>query len=45
VPEVDEALTPVVEILPLQRLAWSLAVARGLDPDRPAGLRKATETR
>jgi glucosamine--fructose-6-phosphate aminotransferase (isomerizing) len=42
VPEVDEALTPVVEILPLQRLAWSLAVARGLDPDRPAGLRKAT---
>ncbi|EHK82315.1 glucosamine-6-phosphate deaminase [Saccharomonospora azurea SZMC 14600] len=45
VPALDEDLAPVLEILPLQRLAWRLAVARGLNPDQPAGLRKTTETR
>jgi glucosamine--fructose-6-phosphate aminotransferase (isomerizing) len=39
-----EELLPVVEILPLQRLAWQLAVNRGEDPDRPRGLSKVTRT-
>jgi len=40
-----EDLAPVVQIVPLQRLALEMAVARGLDPDAPRGLRKITETR
>lgn len=43
-PETDEALSPVLEILPMQLLAHRLAVARGLDPDQPRGLRKVTQT-
>ncbi|TAM84863.1 MAG: SIS domain-containing protein [Jatrophihabitans sp.] len=39
-----EELLPLVEILPLQRLAWRLAVEHGYDPDRPRGLAKITET-
>ncbi|RKS80045.1 glucosamine--fructose-6-phosphate aminotransferase (isomerizing) [Motilibacter peucedani] len=39
-----EELHPVVNILPLQRLAWRLALDRGEDPDRPRGLLKVTET-
>ncbi|HKC26844.1 MAG TPA: SIS domain-containing protein [Jatrophihabitans sp.] len=41
---VDEMLAPVVEILPLQQLAWRLALDRGSDPDRPRGLSKVTRT-
>ena len=37
-------LHPVLEILPLQQLALELAVARGVNPDAPRGLRKVTET-
>jgi glucosamine--fructose-6-phosphate aminotransferase (isomerizing) len=40
-----EELYPILEILPLQRLAWRLALDRGLDPDRPRGLSKVTQTR
>lgn len=40
----SENLYPVVEILPLQRLALTLARQRGEDPDAPRGLRKVTET-
>jgi len=43
-PEVDEALAPLLEILPMQLLAHRLAVARGFDPDQPRGLRKVTQT-
>jgi len=42
---VPEHLLPVLEILPLQRLAWRVALDRGLDPDRPRGLSKITQTR
>jgi len=45
VPELPEELSPVLEVLPLQRLAWQLATSRGYDPDHPEGLRKVTETR
>jgi glucosamine--fructose-6-phosphate aminotransferase (isomerizing) len=40
-----EELLPVLEILPLQQLAWRLAIDRGGDPDRPRGLSKVTRTR
>lgn len=40
-----EHLHPILEILPLQRLAWRLALDRGLDPDSPRGLSKVTRTR
>jgi glucosamine--fructose-6-phosphate aminotransferase (isomerizing) len=39
-----EQLHPILEILPLQRLAWRLALDRGVDPDRPRGLSKVTQT-
>ena len=42
---VPEHLLPIIEILPLQRLAWHLALERGVDPDRPRGLSKVTQTR
>ena len=42
--QVPEELHPVLEILPLQQLAFGLALARGVDPDAPRGLRKVTET-
>ncbi|MGH2860794.1 MAG: SIS domain-containing protein [Solirubrobacteraceae bacterium] len=41
---IAEELLPVLEILPLQRLAWRLALDRGVDPDRPRGLSKVTQT-
>jgi glucosamine--fructose-6-phosphate aminotransferase (isomerizing) len=39
---VAEVLTPPVYIVPLQLLAYHLALGRGYDPDRPAGLQKVT---
>jgi glucosamine--fructose-6-phosphate aminotransferase (isomerizing) len=41
---VAEELLPILEILPLQQLAWRLALDRGGNPDRPRGLSKVTET-
>jgi len=41
---VAEELLPILEILPLQQLAWRLALDRGEDPDHPRGLSKITET-
>ena len=45
VPRTAEEVAPILEVLPLQRLALGLAVARGGDPDRPRGLSKVTRTR
>lgn len=45
VPETAEEVAPVLEVLPVQRFALNLALARGLDPDRPRGLSKVTRTR
>lgn len=39
-----EELRPLAEIVPLQRFAHDLAVARRLDPDAPRGLAKVTRT-
>lgn len=44
VPPVDERYAPLLDILPLQRLAMALALARGGDPDAPRGLKKVTTT-
>ncbi|WP_199441107.1 SIS domain-containing protein [Umezawaea beigongshangensis] len=40
-----EEVAPVLEILPIQRLAHGLSLARGGDPDAPRGLNKVTRTR
>ncbi|GAA3893315.1 SIS domain-containing protein [Saccharothrix violaceirubra] len=45
VPETPEEVAPILEILPVQRLAHGLALARGGDPDNPRGLKKVTQTR
>lgn len=42
--DVPEEVQPILEILPLQLLAYEIAVARGLDPDAPRALAKVTET-
>jgi glutamine---fructose-6-phosphate transaminase (isomerizing) len=44
-PDVDERYAPLLDILPVQRLALALAVTRGEDPDAPRGLAKVTATR
>ncbi len=38
-------LTPLLSVAPGQLLAWALAHAKGLDPDRPNGLSKVTRAR
>jgi glutamine---fructose-6-phosphate transaminase (isomerizing) len=38
-------LTPLLSVAPGQLLAWALALAKGLDPDRPVGLNKITLAR
>ena len=41
---VPEPLQPLLEILPLQHLAWHVSLARAQDPDAPRALAKITET-
>jgi glucosamine--fructose-6-phosphate aminotransferase (isomerizing) len=36
------ALAPLLSVVPGQLFAWALALAKGLDPDAPAGLTKVT---
>ncbi len=40
-PEVDELLSPILYVVPLQLLAYHLAVLRGNDPDKPRNLAKS----
>lgn len=42
--DLPDDLLPALEILPIQVLAAETSIARGMDPDRPAGLRKVTLT-
>jgi glucosamine--fructose-6-phosphate aminotransferase (isomerizing) len=41
VPEALEEMTPVLAVLPLQLLAYEVAVARGTDVDQPRNLAKS----
>jgi len=41
IPTVEEIFYPLVSVVPLQFLAYHLAVARGLDPDKPRNLAKS----
>jgi len=41
IPKVDELLYPMVTVVPLQLLAYHLAVSRGKDPDKPRNLAKS----
>jgi glucosamine--fructose-6-phosphate aminotransferase (isomerizing) len=41
----DPLIAPILQIASFYRLANALAIARGLDPDRPPHLSKITETR
>ena len=40
VPATSPIVSPIKDIVPLQQLAYHLAVARGLDVDRPRNLAK-----
>ncbi|RII16058.1 Glutamine--fructose-6-phosphate aminotransferase [isomerizing] [Streptomyces sp. YIM 130001] len=42
---VVEEVQPILEIIPLQLLAYEVTIARGQDPDAPRALAKITETR
>ena len=41
VPDVPEPISPVIAVLPLQLLAYEIAVARGTDVDQPRNLAKS----
>jgi glutamine---fructose-6-phosphate transaminase (isomerizing) len=41
IPTVDELLYPMVAVVPLQLLAYYVAVNRGCDPDKPRNLAKS----
>ncbi len=41
IPKVDELLYPMVAVVPLQLLAYYLAINRGCDPDKPRNLAKS----
>jgi glutamine---fructose-6-phosphate transaminase (isomerizing) len=41
IPETPELLSPVISVLPLQLLAYHIAVMRGLDVDQPRNLAKS----
>jgi glucosamine--fructose-6-phosphate aminotransferase (isomerizing) len=41
IPPAPELLTPILEIVPLQLLAYHIAVRRGCDVDQPRNLAKS----
>ena len=41
IPKVEEVFYPLVSVVPLQLLAYYLAIGRGKDPDRPRNLAKS----
>ena len=41
VPAVDELLSPMLTVIPLQLLAYHIAAHRGLDVDQPRNLAKS----
>ena len=41
IPKIHELLTPIVAVMPLQILAYAIAVRRGADVDQPRNLAKS----
>ncbi|MGA0309271.1 MAG: glutamine--fructose-6-phosphate aminotransferase, partial [Vulcanococcus sp.] len=41
VPEVDELLSPLLTVVPMQLLSYHIAAHRGLDVDQPRNLAKS----
>jgi glucosamine--fructose-6-phosphate aminotransferase (isomerizing) len=41
IPEIDEALSPMVTVVPLQLLSYHIAVMRGANVDQPRNLAKS----
>ena len=41
IPETIDALTPILSVIPLQLLAYHMAVMRGCDVDKPRNLAKS----
>ena len=41
IPECDRALSPIISVLPLQYIAYKVAVLCGCDPDKPRNLAKS----
>ena len=41
IPETDEKLVPLVSVVPLQLLAYHIAVMRGCNVDQPRNLAKS----
>ncbi|MFC2136147.1 glutamine--fructose-6-phosphate transaminase (isomerizing) [Bacteroidota bacterium] len=41
VPEINESLTPIINTIPLQLLAYHMAVNKGIDVDKPRNLAKS----
>ena len=40
-PPVEESLSPIINVIPLQLLAYHVAVKRGCDVDQPRNLAKS----
>jgi glucosamine--fructose-6-phosphate aminotransferase (isomerizing) len=41
IPETDDALVPIVSVVPLQLLSYHIAVMRGCNVDQPRNLAKS----
>ncbi|HMZ61643.1 MAG TPA: SIS domain protein, partial [Leptospiraceae bacterium] len=41
IPECSEYIAPILSVIPLQLLAYYVAVAKGCEPDQPRNLAKA----
>jgi len=41
VPHISESVSPIIKVIPLQLIAYRIAVKKGLDPDRPRNLAKS----
>jgi glucosamine--fructose-6-phosphate aminotransferase (isomerizing) len=45
IPEMKDVYYPIIEVIPLQLLAYSLAVTKNTDPDYPRNLAKSVTVR
>ena len=43
-PEISDELLPILQVIPGQKIAEHIAIARGFNPDQPRGLNKVTQT-